>query len=49
MLKKLNFIFSKRDKVKLLLLMIIVIGGSFLELMAVSIFSRFINVIMEPD
>ena len=49
MLKKLNFIFSKRDKVKLLLLMIIVIGGSFLELMAVSIFSPFINVIMDPE
>ena len=49
MLSKLNFIFSKKDKVKLLLLMIIVIGGSFLELMAVSIFSPFINVIMDPE
>lgn len=49
MLTKLNFIFSKRDKIKLLLLMIIVIGGSFLELMAVSIFSPFINVIMDPE
>ncbi len=29
--------------------MIIVIGGSFLELMAVSIFSPFINVIMDPE
>lgn len=49
MLSKLNFIFSKKDKVKLLLLMIIVIGGSFQELMAVSIFSPFINVIMDPE
>ena len=49
MLSKLDFIFSKKDKVKLLLLMIIVIGGSFLELMAVSIFSPFINVIMDPE
>ena len=49
MLSKLNFIFSIKDKVKLLLLMIIVIGGSFLELMAVSIFSPFINVIMDPE
>ncbi len=49
MLSKLNYIFTKRDKIKIFLLMIIVIAGSFLELLAVSIFSPFINVIMEPS
>ena len=49
MLAKLNFIFTKRDKIKIFLLMIIVIAGSFLELLAVSIFSPFINVIMDPE
>ena len=49
MLSKLNYIFTRRDKIKIFILMIIVIAGSFLELLAVSIFSPFINVIMEPD
>ncbi len=49
MLSKLNYIFTRRDKIKILMLMIIVIAGSFLELLAVSIFSPFINVIMEPE
>lgn len=49
MLKKLNYIFTKRDKVKIFILMIVVIAGSFLELSAVSIFSPFINVIMDPS
>lgn len=49
MLKKLNYIFSKRDKMKIALLMIIVIAGSFLELLAVSVFSPFIDLIMDMD
>lgn len=48
MIKKLNFIFSKRDKLKIVLLMLIVIGGSFLELLAISVFSPFIELIMDP-
>lgn len=49
MLKKLNYIFSKRDKFKIGLLMIIVIAGSFLELLAVSVFSPFIDLIMDVN
>lgn len=48
MLKKLNYIFTKTDKIKIVLLMFIVIAGSFLELLAVSVFSPFIEIIMNP-
>lgn len=49
MLKKLNYIFTRADKIKVLLLMVIVIIGSFLELLAVSVFSPFIDLIMDPS
>lgn len=49
MLKKLNYIFSSKDKIKIGLLMIMVVAGSFLELLAVSIFSPFIDLIMNMD
>lgn len=48
MIKKLNYIFSRKDKIKIVLLMLIVVGGSFLELLAVSVFSPFIEIIMDP-
>ncbi|MCI8773017.1 MAG: ABC transporter ATP-binding protein [Lachnospiraceae bacterium] len=48
MLSKLNYIFTKTDKIKIGILMIAVIIGSFLELLAVSIFSPFIDLIMDP-
>lgn len=47
MIKKLNYIFTKTDKMKLMMLMVIVVIGSFLELLSVSIFSPFIDVIMD--
>ena len=49
MIKKLNYIFTKKDKIKLMMLMVIVVIGSFLELLSVSIFSPFIDIIMNPD
>lgn len=48
MLKKMNYIFTKTDKIKVCILMVIVIIGSFLELLSVSIFSPFIDIIMDP-
>ena len=48
MFKKLSYIFTKTDKIKILLLMLMVIVGSFLELLAVSVFSPFIDLIMNP-
>ena len=49
MIKKLGYIFSKTDKIKIGILMLLVIAGSFLELLAVSIFSPFIELIMDMD
>lgn len=49
MINKLNYIFSKTDKIKIVMLLFIVIVGSFLELLAVSIFSPFIDLIMDMD
>lgn len=49
MIKKLNYIFSKRDKAIIFILLIAVVAGSFLELAAVSVFSPFIDLIMNPD
>ena len=49
MIKKLGYIFSKADKIKIGILMLLVIAGSFLELLAVSIFSPFIELIMDMD
>lgn len=49
MLKKLNYIFEKKDKVKMLFILWGVILGSFLELMGVAIFSPFVNILMNPD
>ncbi|MCM1174337.1 MAG: ABC transporter ATP-binding protein/permease [Blautia sp.] len=48
MFRKLNYIFTGADKVKIGILMIAVIVGSFLELLAVSVFSPFIDMIMDP-
>lgn len=49
MIHKLNYIFTKTDKIKICLLLIAVIVGSFLEMLAVSVFSPFINLIMDVD
>lgn len=46
---KLNYIFSKKDKIKLVIIMILIIIGSFTELAGVSIFMPFISVMTSPD
>ena len=48
MLKKLGYIFDRRDKWKIGMLLIAVVIGSFLELLGVTIFMPFINIIQEP-
>ena len=45
LLFKLGYIFDKRDKGKLLLLMAAIVAGSFLELLAVMVFAPFIEVL----
>lgn len=49
MLKKLGYIFDKRDKWKIAALLLVVVVGSFLELLGVTIFMPFINVIQKPQ
>lgn len=49
MLKKLNYIFNRKDKVKMFLILGTVVIGSFLELMGVAIFTPFVNVILNPE
>lgn len=47
-LTKLGYIFDKRDKWKISVLLVAVVLGSFLELLGVTIFMPFINIIQEP-
>ncbi|MDE6739407.1 MAG: ABC transporter ATP-binding protein/permease [Lachnospiraceae bacterium] len=49
MLTKLGYIFDKRDKWKIGALLVAVVIGSFLELLGVTIFMPFINIIQEPE
>ena len=49
LLKKLGYIFSKKDKKKIALLLVAVVIGSFLELLGVSAFTPFVNIIMNQD
>ncbi|MCI6714378.1 MAG: ABC transporter ATP-binding protein/permease [Lachnospiraceae bacterium] len=47
LLSKLAYIFDKRDKWKIVLLLIAVVIGSFLELLGVTVFMPFINIISD--
>lgn len=46
---KLGYIFSKKDKKKIAVLLFAVIIGSFLELLGVSVFTPFVNIIMNQE
>lgn len=48
-LTKLGYIFDKRDKWKITMLLVAVVVGSFLELLGVTIFMPFINIIEKPE
>ena len=47
MLEKLNYIFRRKEKIKILGILVLIIIGSFFELMGVAIFMPFIQIIME--
>ena len=49
MIKKLSYIFSMKDKIRIFILLVAVVVGSFLELLSVSLFQPFINLIMNPS
>ncbi len=48
-LKKLNYIFNRRQKIQLFFLFIVIAIGTFLELLGVTSVLPFINVIMDPE
>ena len=48
-LTKLGYIFDRRDKWKIAMLLVAVVVGSFLELLGVTIFMPFINIIEKPS
>ncbi len=48
-LAKLGYIFDRRDKWKIAMLLVAVVIGSFLELLGVTIFMPFINIIEKPS
>ena len=49
MIRKLNYIFNKRDKVRIIILLFMIIIGSFLELTGVAAFMPFIEIVMSPS
>ena len=46
---KLGYIFTAKDKRKIAILLVAVVIGSFLELLGVTIFMPFINIISNPQ
>lgn len=46
---KLGYIFNKKEKQKVLILLAAVVIGSFFELVSVSLFTPFVNIIMNQD
>ena len=49
MWKQLNYIFSRSDKSKIFILLVAVVLGSFMELLGISLFSPFVEVITNPS
>jgi len=48
-LKKINYIFDKNQKLSVFFLLVLIIIGAFLELLGVSIILPFVNAILEPE
>lgn len=48
MLNKLRYIFSHKEKVKLVGILVVVVIGSFMELLGVSVFMPFIQILLDP-
>ncbi|MCR5776628.1 MAG: ABC transporter ATP-binding protein/permease [Lachnospiraceae bacterium] len=49
MLKKINYVLDKGQKLNLLILMLVIIGGSFLETLGVSAILPLVNIISKPE
>ena len=49
MLNKLRYIFSHKEKVQLVGILVVVVIGSFMELLGVSVFMPFIQILLDPE
>lgn len=49
LLKKLNYIFARRQKMHIVFLFFVIIGGALLELLGITAIMPFVNVAMDPD
>ena len=49
MINKIGYIFDKKEKLKFVILTIMVVIGSFFELLSISLFSPFIELIMDSE
>jgi len=49
LVRQMNFIFAKKQKIQLAILFVIIIGGAFWELLGVTAILPFVNVAMEPE
>ena len=49
MLKKINYVLEKRQKIHLCILLVIILGGAFIELLGVSGMMPIVDVAMNPE
>lgn len=49
LLKKLNYIFARKQKIQLAILFVIIIGGALWELLGITAIMPFVNVAMDPE
>ena len=49
MIKKINYILDRGQKIRLLILLIVIIGGAFLETLGVSAVLPLVNIVTEPE
>ena len=49
MIEKLRYIFNRKDKIKLVGILILLVIGSLIELLGVSVFLPFVQILIDPD
>lgn len=49
MINKLRYIFTRKEKIRLVMVFCVILIGSFIELLGVSVFLPFIDILMKPE
>lgn len=49
MINKLRYVFNRKEKIQLIGILLIIIFGSFMELLGVSVFMPFIQILLDPE